>query len=175
MKRPVKILLIILSALTILSVVMFISSSASFTDIYRGADETTVWIKLKFLPLKKEISRTDSYKFEDLMWSPDGEHLAYYDNTREEICKKEWELKVFDPRLFKTKTVFIGDWKTGEYKWIDNNIIRVYENAGTGVRIYRDIDIDADIPFVASDYMSSEYWMPEITFTRSVSVLDKKY
>lgn len=165
--RLAKILLIALSVLITLSVAVFISPPTSFIDIYRGADETTVWAKLKFLPLKKEISGTDSYKFGDLKWSPDGKHLAYYDNTREEIYKKEWELKVFDPILFNTKTVFIGDWKTGEYKWIDNNTVRVYENAGTGVRIYRDININEKGPFVASDFMSPEYWTPEMAFTRS--------
>jgi|GEM_PF-6885378 len=166
MKSALGLLLKLLIIGTSALILTFVFSPASFVDIYRGSDETSIWAKIKFLPFKKEISETDSYKFEDLKWSPDEKYLAFYDFTREEYNKKEWSLKIINPLTLAVKTIFIGDYKTGEYKWINNSIVRVYEGAGSGVRIYRDIDIGIDQPFIASDYMSPEYWTPEMTFIR---------
>ncbi|MFH1048732.1 MAG: hypothetical protein V1732_03650 [Patescibacteria group bacterium] len=90
--------------------------------------------------------------------------MAFYDFTREEIFNKEWSLKVINPRIFEVKTIFIGDYKTSEYRWIDNETIRVYVSAGSGVRIYRDIDIDIREPFIAAEHTMSEYWTPEKIF-----------
>lgn len=133
-------------------------------NVYRGIDETTIWIEMKHLPIKKIISDTDQYKFSDLQWSPDGKFLAYYDFVRLEWANKEWALKIVDARTLKTKTVFIGDYKTGQYRWIDSEKIRVYEGAGSGVRTYRDIDIEIDNPIIAVDDYSSGNWTPEKTF-----------
>ncbi|MBU4030643.1 hypothetical protein KJ756_00515 [Patescibacteria group bacterium] len=136
----------------------------SVIDIYRGEDEESIWVKTKFFPLKKEISGTSSYKPPNLQWSPDKNHLAFYDFIREEIFNKEWFLKIINPRTLGIKTIFIGDYKTSEYLWIDNKTIRVYVSAGSGVRIYRDIDIDIQEPFIAAEHPTPEYWTPEKTF-----------
>ena len=161
-----KIKILICASIILISVpaVVFFISPFSALEVYRGKDEETVWVKLFGLPLKKEISGTDSYKAPDLQWSPDKLHLAFFDFVREKIYDKEWFLKVYSPRLFQVKTVFIGDYRTSRYKWIDNDTIRVYVSAGSGVRIYRDIDIGADKAFAAADYESPAYWTPEKTF-----------
>lgn len=164
MKNIFKISISILIIFALSYVSIFFLSPSTVINIYRGEDEKTIWVKTKLAPFKKEISGTDSYKFYDLEWSPNKKHLAFYDFTREEIFKKEWSLKIFDPRTFQTKIIFIGDDKTGEYRWIGNHTVRAYEGAGVGVRIYRDIDIDVATPFIASDHMTPEYWVPEKTF-----------
>lgn len=164
MKNIFKISISILIIFVLLYVSIFFLSPSTVINIYRGENEKTIWVKTKLAPFKKEISGTDSYKFFDLKWSPNKKHLAFYDFTREEIFEKEWSLKIFDPRIFKTKIIFIGDYKTGEYKWIDDKTIRVYVGAGSGVRIYRDLNIDTREPFIASDHMTPEYWVPEKTF-----------
>lgn len=159
--KIVRLFTIFIAALTFFYVSIFFIYPQAVIEIYRGADEKTIWAKMKHLQFKKEISGTNSYKFPDLQWSPDKKHLAFYDFTRKEIFKKEWELKIFNPRTFQTKVIFIGDYKTGKYRWIENNAIRAYEGGGSGVRIYRDISIDIAEPFIASDHMSPKYWTPE--------------
>ncbi len=144
---------------------IFFLYPSSIIDIYRGGDEKSIWIKTKYFPLKKEISGTDSYKAPDIQWSPDKNYLAFYDFTREEIFSKEWSLKILNPRTLGIKNIFIGDYKTSGYRWIDNETIRVYVSAGSGVRIYRDIYINIREPFIAADHTSPEYWVPENTFT----------
>jgi len=74
------------------------------------------------------------------------------------------------------KNIFIGDYKTSGYRWIDNETIRVYVSAGRGVRIYRDIDINIREPFIAAEHPTPEYWMPEKTFSNDFfeQLLSKK-
>lgn len=160
-KGILKILIIALVSIFLIYISVFFFSPSLIIDVYRGEDEKSIWMKTKFFPFKKEISGTDSYKAPDIQWSPGENHLAFYDFTREEIYNKEWSLKVINPRTLGVKTIFIGDYKTSEYQWIDDKIIRVYVSAGSGVRIYRDIDIDIREPFIAAEYISPEYWTPE--------------
>lgn len=143
---------------------LFLFFPSSVVEIYRGEDEKTIWVKVKYLPIKKIISDTNKYKAPDVSWSPNKKLLAFGDLVRIETFNKEWALKIIHVRTFKIKTVFIGDYKTSEYKWIDNEIIRVYVSAGSGVRIYRDININTPKPFIAIDHMLPEYWTPEKTF-----------
>lgn len=160
-KNILKILVCAPISILLMYTLVFFLSPSSVIDVYRGEDEESIWLKIKFFPLKKEISGTSSYKPPDIQWSPDKNHLAFYDFIREEIFNKEWFLKIINPRTLGVKTIFIGDYKTSEYRWIDNKTIRVYVSAGSGVRIYRDIDINIREPFIAAEHTSSEYWTPE--------------
>ncbi|MCG2809596.1 MAG: hypothetical protein L6275_04645 [Candidatus Portnoybacteria bacterium] len=159
-----KTLINLIAFLVIFYFLMFFIYPSSLIEIYRGNDEKTIWIKTKHFPLKKEISGTDSYKAPDIQWSPDKNHLAFFDFMREEIYNKEWFLKIINSRTLRIKTIFIGDYKTSGYQWIDNKTIRVYVSAGSGVRIYRDIDINIREPFIAAEHMTPEYWIPEKNF-----------
>lgn len=159
-----KILICALIIIIIVPIVVFFVSPFSAIDVYRGRDEKTIWAQIWGLPLKKEISGTDSYKAPDIEWSPNKSHLAFYDFIREKIYNKEWFLKVYSPRTFQVKTVFIGDYRTSMFKWLDDSTIRVYVSAGSGVRIYRDIDIKEADPFIAAEHESPAYWVPEKTF-----------
>lgn len=160
----VKILIYLLAVIIIVPIIVFLISPFLVLDIYRGRDEKTIWAQIWGLPLKKEISGTDSYKASDLEWSPNKSHLAFYDFVREKIYDKEWFLKIYSPRTFQVKTVFIGDWRTSAFKWLDDNTVRVYVSAGSGVRIYRDVNIKAAGPFIAAEHESPAYWVPEKTF-----------
>ncbi len=162
--RIIKISLLIIIFVGIGLAGLFFIRPNLLVDVYRGTDETTIWIEVKHLPVKKLVSGNDSYKFFDIQWSPNNRQFAFLDFVRLEWATKEWALKIVDARTLKIKTVFIGDYKTGQYKWIDSKTIRVYEGAGSGVRIYHDLDIDIAEPFVAADHMSPEYWTPEKTF-----------
>ncbi|KKQ27907.1 MAG: hypothetical protein US42_C0004G0046 [Candidatus Magasanikbacteria bacterium GW2011_GWC2_37_14] len=132
--------------------------------IYRGDDEKTIWVETKYFPIKKNIFSTNYLIAPNVEWSPNGTYFSFYDYVRLEWATKEWALKIINARTFRIKTIFIGDYKTSEYKWIDNENVRVYEDAGSGVRIYRDININVPEPFIATDHASPEYWTPEKTF-----------
>lgn len=162
--RIIKIALLIIMSVGVGLAGLFFIRPSLLVNVYRGTDETTIWIEMKHLPVKRLISDTDNYKFSDIQWSPNKRMFAFYDFVRLEWVNKEWALKIVDARTLKIKTIFIGDYKTGQYRWIDNDNIRVYEGAGSGVRIYRNIDINIPEPFIAADHMSPEYWTPEKTF-----------
>lgn len=164
-----KILIIAFLSIFFIYISIFFFSPSSIVDIYRGGDEKSIWVKTKYFPFKKEISGTDSYKAPNIQWSPDKNYLVFLDFVREEIYNKEWFLKIINPRTLRVKTIFIGDYKTSEYYWIDNKTIRVYVSAGSGVRTYRDIDIDIREPFIAAEYTSPENWTPEKTFVNDFS------
>lgn len=159
--KIVKTIITLIAFLVIFCFLAFFICPSSLIEIYRGNDEKTIWVKTMYFPFKKEISSTDSYKAPDIQWAPDKNHLAFFDFMREEIYNKEWFLKIVNPRTLRIKTIFIGDYKTSEYRWIDNKTIRVYVSAGSGVRIYRDIDINIREPFIATEHTSPEYWTPE--------------
>lgn len=143
---------------------MFFVSPATLVDVYRGDDEKTIWIKTKHLPIKTIISNTSEYKAPEVLWSPDKKHVSYLDRVEEDTYNKVWALKIFDPRILKNKTIFVGNWKTSRHKWVDKRTVRTYVTAGSGVRIYKDTDINVAKPFIAIDHVSEGYFTPEKTF-----------
>ncbi len=151
-------LLFVFFLIIFLYLIGFIFFPKDLFYFYRGSDEKSIWVKINYLGIHREISETESYKAPQLEWSPNNKHLAFYDGIMVETFNKEWALKIIDPRLFQIKTIFIGDYHTSEYRWINNTTIRVYVSAGSGVSIYRDIDINLSEPFVACDNVSPQYW-----------------
>lgn len=148
------------------SAVFFIRPSL-IVDFYRSWNEHMIFMEIRPLGIEKEISGTPYYKAQDAQWSPQKKYFSYFDNVREAAEKpynKEWALKIIDPRRFAIRTIFIGDYKISEYQWIDDETVRVYMDAGTGVRIYRDISATEPAPFIAADYPDPEYWTPQITY-----------
>jgi len=63
-----------------------------------------------------------------------------------------------DARFFSTKIIFIGDYHTGAYDWMDDNTIRVCASSGSGVRSCRNINIHVKQPIVAVDDYGSGNW-----------------
>ena len=115
-----------------------------------------------YFPLFKIGSLTGydlSYYF--YLWSPDGNHFAYIADVSEEERSEERQLAtiILNPRTFQRKTVLISDYN-GSYAWLDNNTIRYFRGAGTGVGVYRDIDINTKEPFVVADHRSPQGWQP---------------
>lgn len=165
MKRFIKIFIRIFGAILVLVIIIytfaFLFLPSQVLEFYRGSNETTIWVKVKYLPIEKEISGTDSYKHFDLNWSPNKRHLVFSDFIDEETYNKEWAIKIINPRTFQVKTIFIGTNFTSRCKWISNDTVRVYVTAGSGVRIYRDININIKEPFIAADHLTPEYWVPE--------------
>jgi len=162
--RIVKIIFSLLVFVIFIFLIIFFVRPALLIDIYRGEDQETIWAETKYFSFKKIISDTNFLKAPNTQWSPNGRYFSFYDFIRLEWATKEWALKIVDARFFTIKTIFIGDYKTSAYKWLDNENVRVYEDAGSGVRIYRDININIPEPFIASDHLSPEYWIPEKTF-----------
>lgn len=164
-KNISKVLLIVFLFLILFVFAGYLSSFIFYPKdtlyFYRGEDEKSIWVEIKPFGIQKKISQIDCYKADDLKWSPNSKHLAFFDMTREKNYDKEWSLKIINPITFQEKTVFVGTYKTSFYEWISNNIIRVYVNAGTGIRVYRDIDINIREPFVAIDNADSDFWTLE--------------
>lgn len=169
MKRFSLIILKILIGLTGIYFLVFLLSPSSVLDFYIYPEDPLEFSDLKevFLEIRPfgfffQITHTDHHK-SDLSLSPNKKHLAFFENVMEPAQKsfdREWALKIINPRTLKIKTIFIGDSNTSKYQWIDDQTIRVYLSAGTGVRIYRDININISEPFVAAEHLSPEFWTP---------------
>ncbi len=133
-------------------------------DAYRGDDESSIWITTRYFDFQKKVSDSDKYKFDDIQWSPNGRYFSYFDFVRLEWVDKEWALKIVDTRFFTTKILFIGDYHTGSYDWLDDNTVKVCASAGSGVRQCRSIDINVEQPVVAVDDYASGAWHMVKTF-----------
>lgn len=160
LKKIIKALLVLLAFVLLIAIIVFYFHPSWFVDFYIGQDEHSIWAMGTFIPFQKELSDTNTYKY-NLEWSPDEKYLVYADFFREVINDKEYFIKVIDVRELKIRTVFIGTDRTIYYKWLDNDNIRVYVSVGTGARIYRDINIHLKEPFVAIENLDIEYWTPQ--------------
>lgn len=121
-----------------------------------------VFLGMKPFSMNIKFTHTQNFK-SHLFWSPNKKYISFYERVMEPAenpYDREWALKVINPRNFKIKTIFIGDSQTGQYQWLDNDTIRAYINAGTGVKAYRDIDINIKEPFVVAEHKSPEFWVP---------------
>jgi hypothetical protein len=128
-----------------------------------------VFLKIKPLSINIQFTHTKNFKFNDLSWSPNKKYVAFFERVMEPAenpYDREWALKIINPRTFKIKPIFVGNSQTGEYQWLDDQTIRVYINAGTGVRAYRDINVNISEPFVASEHATPEFWIPVKMGTR---------
>lgn len=86
--------------------------------------------------------------------------------SEQEYYKNYVSLFIKDNEYAEPREIYRGDVRTSSWEWLSNKNVRVYVSAGSGVRVYRDIDIEINNtePFIASDHVSSEYWVPEKTF-----------
>lgn len=160
MKRIIKTFTISLVSLLFIVIILFYFYPSLFIDFYIGVDEKSIWVKTKPITFNFKITETAS-RLCNLEWSPNKKYLVYIDDVSEILYDKEYFIKVINPRLLKTKTIFIGTYHTSYYRWLNNNTIRVYVGAGSGVRVYRDINIHLKEPFIAIDHLEPKYWIAQ--------------
>jgi len=107
-------------------------------------------------------------------FSPDRKYIAFVQNAFEEYghdWDRYWALKLFLPESGSEKTLFVDDTKMSSYEWLDSRAIRVYHDAGTGVRAYKDIAINRKAPLFFKDYKRLEggsFWIPDEEYAREV-------
>jgi len=152
-KKIIKVITILLSFIIAIILVVFIISfyfnPSESLYVYLGDNGSSVWAEGNPLSLRKEISGTKSQKFSDIEWSPNNNYVAFYDNVRETPdMSREWFLKIFNPRTFSVRTIFIGPWVAGNYEWLDDDTIRAYAGACSGCKPYCDINIHRPEPFI---------------------------
>jgi hypothetical protein len=162
MKKIIKITIIssgsVMAIILAVFIISFYSNPYKFLYVYLGDDGSSVWAEGNPFSFRKEISGTRSPKSSDIKWSPDNNYVAFYDNVREASdMSREWFLKIFNPRTFSVRTIFIGPWVTGNYKWLDDNTVRAYAGACSGCKPYCDINIHRREPFVFGKDEDSEY------------------
>jgi hypothetical protein len=156
LKKIIKIVIILLGFIIAIILAVFIISfylnPYKSLYVYLGNDGSSVWVEGNPLSFRKEISGTRSPKSSDIKWSPNNNYVAFYDNVRETPdMNREWFLKIFNPRTFSVRTIFIGPWITSSYEWIDNNTIRIFIGGASGARFYRNLDIHRKNPYVYVD------------------------
>lgn len=101
--------------------------------------------------------------------SPNNQKLGYFldlnlyiDRTKNKEVNIDYDnhaaLVVINKDGSDKKELYRGDYHTSHWEWLDDQTVRVYHSAGTGVETYRDIKINIPEPFIASTHMSPKYW-----------------
>jgi len=111
----------------------------------------------------------DGFEKSLLEISPDKEKISYYKDLysrpvyqdKDSYFKNYVALMIYNLGTREEKEIFRGDSFTSDYRWIDNNTIRVYRLAGTGVRGYKDINVNVLEPFVVAEHSGLESWTGE--------------
>lgn len=167
-KKILKTFLFIAIAIVFLPIITFLINPRHVIDFSDNPIDQKLYVDISFgpvetyFPLFKIGSLTNyerSYYF--YRWSPDGNHFAYIADVPESERTEERQLAtiILNPRTFQRKVILISDY-AGHYAWLDNDTIRYFRSAGTGVGIYRDIDINTEEPFMVEKYKSPDGWHP---------------
>lgn len=154
-KKIIKLFIALLISIVTIIAITFYFYPSLFVDFYVSYDKNSIWVTTSPLAFSWKILDTSSEN-DDLSWSPDEKYLAYTDFVREVIYDKEYFIKIIDPRTLKTRTVFIGDYHTSHYRWLDNENIRVYVGGASSAIAYTDINIHTKEPFVTVDHNKEE-------------------
>lgn len=95
------------------------------------------------------------------LFSPDKKLISFVQNVFEEYgsnWSRYWALKVFNLQTGQEKTLVVDDTKMSTYDWLDNENLRVFHNAGTGLRVYLDVYVERDQPLFTREYSGPDIW-----------------
>lgn len=107
---------------------------------------------------KENEIKTDSYEKSAFSFSPDQKHIMYIQNVFTEYGEdhdRHWSLQIVDVAEPREDRIFVGDYKIATAQWLNDTTVRVYRNAGTGVRGYHDLSISRSAPLILKDYLAS--------------------
>lgn len=105
-------------------------------------------------------------------FSPDKTYIAFIQDVFEEYGEdgdRYWALKIFDPARREERVLLVDDTHLSGYEWLDAKILRVFHDAGTGVRVFRDVSVTSSpIFFKDAKYTErhSKFWTPDAAYAR---------
>ncbi|MDP3997876.1 MAG: hypothetical protein Q8P73_05250 [bacterium] len=102
-------------------------------------------------------------------FSPDQKNIAFIEDVFEKYghnYDRYYAVNVFNVESKREKSLLIDTYKISGFEWRNNDTIRVFLDAGTGIRAYRDISIQISKPlifkdFVASSHKPETFWTPD--------------
>lgn len=165
LKKILRIFIFIAIAIILLPIITFLVNPRHIIDFSDNPVDQKLYVDISFgpvetyFPLFKIGSITDHpYSYYFRLWSPDGNHFAYIADMpdSERTDERDYEIIILNPRTFQRKVVLIGD--KGRYAWLDNNTIRYFRGMGTGVGMYKDLDINIKEPLTIVDDFKSNDW-----------------
>lgn len=102
-------------------------------------------------------------------FSPNRKLVAFVQDVFDEYgndWEMYWALNIFNPETKEERVLVVDDTRMSPYEWLDNEIIRVYHNAGTGVRVYLDVSVNRGSPLFTKDYDGPDIWTPDAEYSR---------
>ena len=120
-----------------------------------------------------KVTSNQDFKEEksNFTFSPDKKLIVFVERVFEEYgddWDRYWALKIYNLETDKEKTLIVDDSKMSSYEWLDNNNLRVFHSAGTGVRVYVDVSVHRTFPLFTKDYEGSEIWTPDMEYAQKV-------
>lgn len=117
----------------------------------------------------RHIEKLNSEK-DHFTFSPDKQYIGFLENIFEGDYTHYTAFKVYEPLLKQEKTLLIDNYHLSNFEWLNNTTARVYHSAGTGVRVYRDVDVRSSVTFVADDQLAQniEFWTPDLDYAKQV-------
>lgn len=106
-------------------------------------------------------------------FSPNRKHIAFIQDTFREYggdYDRNSAVHVFDIETQAERRLLVDDTKLSFYEWRDNVTLRVFHNAGTGTRGYRDFDITSSETIFSQEHKSSSspaFWAVDEEYTNA--------
>lgn len=104
-------------------------------------------------------------------YSSNHKLIAFVQDVFEEYGEnfdKYWALIVFDPLTKNEKILLVDDVHMSAFTWLNDRTIRVYHNAGTGVRTYADVSINNAATIFTADLETKNFWHVDEKYSQDV-------
>lgn len=112
-------------------------------------------------------------------FSPDQKQIAYIQNVFSEYGEdydRHYAVQIFDVVNRKEKRIFVGDYKIATVTWLSSSTLRIYRNAGTGVRGYHDLTINQAEPLILKEYIANNpgqrFWQNDREYEQKASIYE---
>lgn len=135
-----------------------------FNEVNNYLDQIAQKQSLIIQDMHPSVTSNDDFQGEKshFLFSPDRQLISFIQNVFEEYgnnWNRYWALKVLDIKSSKEKTLLVDDTRMSTYDWLDNEHLRVFHNAGTGLRVYLDISVKRAPPLFTREYSGPDIWI----------------
>ncbi|MFH1402201.1 MAG: hypothetical protein ABIG87_01075 [Patescibacteria group bacterium] len=110
-------------------------------------------------------------------FSPNKEYITFVQNVFEEYendWDRYWAVKLFNRKNKTEKFLFVDNTRMSSYEWLNDNTIRIFHNAGIGIRTYVDVSIFVEKTIFSKDFKDDvSFWKIDIDYVQELKDYDE--